>query len=73
MGLTSHSGKTPKRADVTVAKNYLDEDEFDKFKKQQLAEKSAVEVHFEKSLKKLEQLESKVSKAKPPKKKKGDV
>jgi len=137
MGLTSHAGRTPKRADVTVAKNYLDEDEldtlnrivsfylefaelqaknrramhmkdwisklddflrlserdilthagkitheaalehanaeFDKFKKQQLAEKSAVEVHFEKSLKKLEQLESKVSKAKPPKKKKGDA
>jgi hypothetical protein len=137
MGLTSHSGKTPKRTDVTVAKNYLDEDEldtlnrivsfylefaelqaknrrpmhmrdwisklddflrlsereilthagritheaalehanaeFDKFKKKQLAEKSAVEVHFETSLKKLEQLESKVSKAKPPKKKKGDA
>jgi hypothetical protein len=137
MGLTSHSGKTPKRTDVTVAKNYLDEDEldtlnrivsfylefaelqaknrrpmhmrdwisklddflrlsereilthagritheaalehanaeFDKYKKQQLAEKSAVEVHFEKSLKKLEQLESKVSKAKPSKKKKGEA
>jgi len=137
MGLTSHAGKTPKRADVTVAKNYLDEDEldtlnrivsfylefaelqaknrramhmkdwisklddflrlserdilthagkitheaalehanaeFDKFKQQQLAEKNAVEVHFETSLKKLEQLESKVSKAKPPKKKKGDA
>jgi hypothetical protein len=29
MGLTSHSGKTPKRTDVTVAKNYLDEDELD--------------------------------------------
>jgi len=137
MGLTSHAGKTPKRADVTVAKNYLDEDEldtlnrivsfylefaelqaknrramhmkdwisklddflrlserdilthagritheaalehanaeFDKFKKQQLAEKSAVEVHFEKNFKKLEQLENKVSKAKPPKKNKGET
>lgn len=126
MGLTSHAGKKPKRADVTVAKNYLDEDEldtlnrivsfylefaelqaknrramhmkdwvsklddflrlserdilthagkisneaalehanaeFDKFKKQQLAEKSAVEVHFETSLKKLEQLEAKTKK-----------
>lgn len=137
MGLTSHTGKTPKRSDVAVAKNYLDEDEldtlnrivsfylefaelqaknrramhmkdwisklddflrlsereilthagritheaalehanaeFDKFKQQQLAEKTAVEVHFEKSLKKLEQLESKLNKAKPPKKKKGDA
>lgn len=132
MGLTSHTGKTPKREDALVAKNYLHEDEldtlnrivsfylefaelqaknrrpmhmqdwinklddflriseheilnhagkisheaalehanaeFDKFKKQQLAEKSAVEVHFETSLKKLEQLESKVSKATPLKK-----
>ena len=135
--ITSHSGKAPKRTDVTVAKNYLDADEldtlnrivsfylefaelqaknrramhmkdwisklddflrlsereilthagkithedaiaranaeFDKFKRRQLEEKSAVEVHFENSLKKLEQLESKVSKAKPPKKKKGNV
>lgn len=137
MGLTSHTGKAPKRSDVTVAKNYLDEDEldtlnrivsfylefaelqaknrramhmkdwisklddflrlserdilthagkisneaalehanteFDKFKKQQLAGKSAVEVHFETSLKKLELLESKVSKTKTTKKKKGAV
>ena len=137
MGLMSHSGKTLKRSDAVVAKNYLDEDEldtlnrivsfylefaelqaknrramhmkdwisklddflrlsereilthagkisneaatehanaeFDKFKQQQLNEKTAVEVHFEQSLKKLDQLESKVSKAKPPKKKKGDV
>ncbi len=29
MGLTSHSGKAPKRTDATVAKNYLDEDELD--------------------------------------------
>ena len=32
-----------------------------------------VEVHFEKRLKKLEQIESKVSKARPLKKKRGDV
>jgi hypothetical protein len=32
-----------------------------------------VEVHFEKSLKKLEQIESKASKTRPLKKKKGDV
>ncbi len=29
MGLTSHSGKTPKRTDAQVAKNYLDEEELD--------------------------------------------
>ena len=29
MGLTSHSGTTPKRSDVTIAKNYLNEDELD--------------------------------------------
>jgi len=29
MGLTSHSGKLPKRADVGIAKNYLNEDELD--------------------------------------------
>jgi hypothetical protein len=32
-----------------------------------------VEVHFEKRLKKLEQIKSKVSKARPLKKKKGDL
>jgi hypothetical protein len=137
MGLTSHSGKTPKRSDVGIAKNYLNEDEldtlnrivtvylefaelqaknrrpmhmndwisklddflrfsereilthagkithedaisranaeFDKFKERQLEEKSAVEVHFEQSLKKLDQIESKVSKAKSSKKKNMDM
>ncbi|MDD2324839.1 MAG: virulence RhuM family protein [Alphaproteobacteria bacterium] len=29
MGLTSHTGATPKRADVAIAKNYLNEDELD--------------------------------------------
>lgn len=29
MGLTSHSGKTPKRSDIVTAKNYLNEDELD--------------------------------------------
>ena len=137
MGLTSHSGKTPKRSDVGIAKNYLNEDEldtlnrivsvylefaelqaknrrpmhmndwitklddflrfsdrdilthagkikhedaithanaeFDKFKERQLEEKSVVEVHFEQSLKNLEQIELKVSKAKPTKKKNRDM
>lgn len=127
MGLTSHTGKTPKRADVGIAKNYLQEDEldtlnrivsfylefaelqakkrramymqdwvnklddflrlseqevlthagkithedviaqanaeFDKFKNQQLEEKSAGEVDFEASLGGLEQIELKVNKA----------
>jgi hypothetical protein len=137
MGLTSHSGKTPKRSDVGIAKNYLNEDEldtlnrivsvylefaelqaknrrpmhmndwitklddflrfsdrdilthagkikhedaithanaeFDKFKERQLEEKSVVEVHFEQSLKNLEQIELTVSKAKPTKKKNRDM
>lgn len=133
MGLTSHSGKVPKRTDAIVAKNYLNKDEldtlnrivsfylefaelqaknrramhmkdwisklddflrlsereilthagkithedaiahanaeFEKFRQLHLEEKSAVEVHFEESLKKLEQIESKVGKASSKKKK----
>lgn len=128
MGLTAHSGKTPRRPDVSIAKNYLDEDEldtlnrivsfylefaelqaknrrpmhmrdwiaklddflrlserdilthagkiahddaiahanaeFDKFKQRQLAEKSAVEEHFEQSIKQLENIESAAKKDK---------
>jgi hypothetical protein len=29
MGLTSHSGTSPKRSDVSIAKNYLNKDELD--------------------------------------------
>jgi len=128
MGLTSHSGQALKRADVGVAKNYLDKDEldtlnrivsfylefaelqaknrramhmkdwvnklddflrlserevlthagkithddavfranaeFDKFKQRQLEAKTVVEIDFEKSLKELNQLETKYSKSK---------
>lgn len=134
MGLTSHSGKTPKRSDAGIAKNYLNEEEldtlnrivsfylefaelqtknrramymedwiakldsflrisnmdilthagkitneqalnhanveFDKFKKRQLESKSRVEVHFEESIKNLEQVESKISKTRLSTKKK---
>lgn len=136
MGLTSHTGKAPRRSDVSIAKNYLNEDEldtlnrivsfylefaelqaknrrpmymqdwisklddflrlserdilthagkiahddaiahahaeFDKFKQRQLQEKSAVEKHFEQSIKQLEKVEAKVGKTKLPKKKKGE-
>ncbi len=136
MGMTHCAGKTPKRTEAQIAKNYLSEeeldtlnrivsfylefaelqaknqrkmymqdwikklddflrlsdmdilthagkisndaalahvnDEFAKFKKQQLAEKTAAEVHFEQSLEKLEQIETKLNKGKPQKKK-GDA
>lgn len=64
MDILTHAGKIT-HEDVIARANA----EFDKFKKRQLEEKSAVEVHFEQSLKKLKQAELKVSKAKPVKKK----
>lgn len=66
--ILTHAGRITHEDAITRANA-----EFDKFKQRQIKEKSAVEVHFEKSLKKLEQIESKVSKVKPLKKKKGDV
>lgn len=132
MGLTSYSGSSPKRCDVEIAKNYLDEEEidllnrivsfylefaelqaknrkpmymkdwisklddflklsereilthagkiaheaaikhahteFDKFKQKHLEDKSLVEIHFEESLKKLQEVEGQIKKNKTTKK-----
>ncbi|MFN8972731.1 MAG: virulence RhuM family protein [Alphaproteobacteria bacterium] len=47
--------------------------EYDKYKQRLINEKSAVEKHFEQSLKQLESAEAKVAKAAPRKKKGGDA
>ena len=63
--ILSHAGKISNEAAVEYANA-----EFDKFKQHQLAEPSAAEKHFEESLKKLEQIETKALKGLA--KKKGD-
>lgn len=66
MDILTHAGKISNDAATAHANA-----EFDKFKKQQLEEKTAVEQHFEESLKKLEQVDKTLGKLKGKAKKGG--